>query len=142
MNGVALKSSKQLPGLDNDWPPPLGPAPVCWKIRTKGLNIALMHFAGYNNNHIKFKVSHLMRAVMFFTVKHQTSFFNYVSIIWARNFVVNAQDLLLWATVSFKLNIFLLLLLSWEKKIVNRFTKSYAHPLLCLHLCYPFTVLY
>ena len=29
MNGVVRKSSKQLPGLDSDWPPPSAPAAVC-----------------------------------------------------------------------------------------------------------------
>ncbi len=32
MNGVALKSSKQLPGLESDCPPPSAPAAVCFKL--------------------------------------------------------------------------------------------------------------
>lgn len=38
MKGVARKSSRQEPGLDNAWPPPLGPAPVCWNGKMYNLN--------------------------------------------------------------------------------------------------------
>lgn len=39
MNGVALKSSRQLPGLDRDWPPPSAPAAVCCKSQVKDENV-------------------------------------------------------------------------------------------------------
>ena len=30
MKGVALKSCRQDPGEERDWPPPSAPAAVCW----------------------------------------------------------------------------------------------------------------
>lgn len=44
MKGVALKSSKQLPGLERDCPPPSAPAAVCCVLRTNKILVEKTNF--------------------------------------------------------------------------------------------------